>query len=185
MKKILFLTTLLLISINVFAKQPLVRNAETEEEFWKFHGSSYSDIIKFDVEDYVGVWRDSTKRNYDFKMDEDLSIELDWRKGKCKIEEQYNNILLLKCVGTFEVRKDNIEQYVKIQIFYYPDHLFNKDPSMTQRINIAMDYDKECALADYGERKEKCKNQYKSPNHHYDMYYRVEDINNYNKIYGK
>ncbi len=171
MKKIIFLLSLFINATCSVAKQPNIIKIEDISERKKYYSSSYSSKIKFDIEDYIGAWRDSIGRNDDFKLNKDLSIELDWIKGKCEKVEQYNNILLLKCFGKFGILKDDINQYVKIQIFYYPDEVFDINHKLSQKINISMDYDKECALSNYGENNVKCK----SPNLSYDMYYKIKD----------
>ncbi len=171
MKVVINIFLMCIISSCICAKQPLTIHIDNKDEYERFYSSSYSSKIKFDIEDYIGAWRDSIGRNDDFKLNKDLSIELDWIKGKCEKVEQYNNILLLKCFGKFGILKDDINQYVKIQIFYYPDEVFDINHKLSQKINISMDYDKECALSNYGENNVKCE----SPNLSYDMYYKIKD----------
>jgi hypothetical protein len=167
-----------MISSCSYAKQPDIIALKNYDEYDKFLGSSGSSDIKFNIDDYVGTWSDPMKREMDFILTKDLNLILDWRDGKCKIVEQTNNTMLLKCVGNFAGAKkggvayvDN--QYVKVQIFYFPD----SESQAGIRLNITFNQDIECARKGVVQDKD-CFNKGNDDknvswvNKSYDMYYK-------------
>ena len=124
-------------------KHPIEIKISTDEEYWKYMSSSASKDITFTLMDYVGTWSDSGRRNMDFIFREDLSLELDWRKGTCKILEQTNNTLLLHCEGYWGRGTNSGPQYVRLHLFYvskdrtsarlYMDITFNQDLDCARR----------------------------------------------------
>lgn len=181
MKKLLLLLSIFINATCSVAKQSNIIKIEDISERKKYYNSDYSSKIKFDIEDYIGAWRDASVYSYDFKLNNDLTFEFgEYVKGKCEKVEQKNNILLLKCLGNFLPNKEDLFEYIKLQLFYFPI-IGSKNSELQLTMNISMDHDKECALADINDRKEKCNNKYHQPDRHLDMYYEIDKelFNNY------
>jgi hypothetical protein len=146
-KMFYLLFTVIYISIigsQAYAFQQQNITLNNEEEYRKFRNSNNSANIKFDIEDYIGTWTDPLERDCDLIVDKDLIITMDDIIGKCKNVEQTNNILILKCSGEFGIKKGPVNvdgQYVRLQIFYYPD----SPKEASQRLNITFHFDLDCA----------------------------------------
>ena len=119
----------------------------SKEEFLKYSGISSSSGIKFSLADYVGTWVDSAARKEeDFIFREDLSVENDYRKGKCKILEQTNNTLLLQCEGFWGKDRwgqDTLKgpQYIRLEMFYFSE----TEEAAKLYMNITFNQDLDCA----------------------------------------
>jgi len=122
---------------------PLTMPINTKEEFQKYASSRASENIKFNLEDYVGTWYDPRGRDFDFIFRSDLSLELDWRKGSCKIVEQTNNTLMLECYGDWGKNTKTGPQYVRLQLFYFS--YTRNEARLTMQITFNQNID--CARA--------------------------------------
>ncbi len=128
-----FALLFMFVSVSVFAKQPIEYVTKTEFE-WRNCARKTS----FELDDFVGVWRDNMKIKKDFKLDSDLHFEQGNVNGACEVVSLEKGNLVLKCLGNFE---NNIsEKEIKLKLYYEKQaQKFEQSPNCILKIVITID----------------------------------------------
>lgn len=164
MRMLLMFIYLLLNTISSTAKYPYEITLPVDTNVDSYYSASYSSNIKFNIGDYVGIWYDPSGRNCDFKLNKDLSFEMEWRKDICEIADKTNNTVLLKCNGYFNrFDKKTSDYYVYLKIFYFPEKIDDRQFKLVKHLNVVVDVDKDCVMSSPNNEVDLCDNVLKAP----------------------